>query len=88
MNDEEFSHLALRITFKGAFSTYTISSSACYNILSCRFVQKTADGYALKPNSKGVVLMTTSEFLGIISLCVTFFSLGYSLGRNSKNIQK
>ncbi len=29
-------------------------------------------------------MLTTSDLIGIISLCVTFFSLGYSVGKSIK----
>jgi hypothetical protein len=30
-------------------------------------------------------MITTDTLIGIIALCATFFSLGYSVGKNSKN---
>ena len=32
----------------------------------------------------GHVMLTLSDFIAIISLCITCFSLGYAIGRNSK----
>ena len=32
-------------------------------------------------------MLTISEFIAVISLCIACFSLGYMLGRNSKTIK-